>query len=167
MNRTWSFRKYIKNIFGILKSLYVSLRVTVPYLFGIGDSRKEVTENYPDPTSSKTPEDLPLNVRGILYNDIDLCTGCGECAEVCPVKCIHIETEPGPQLGKKWVSVFDIDLRKCIHCGFCTDVCAPNSLMHTNQFESASYFSKDLVLNFGRGHVSPVQKKRWNLLNEE
>src|SRR5690349_21871329 len=35
--------------------------------------------------------------RGFLHNDIERCSGCRYCADVCPIDCIHIETEPGPE----------------------------------------------------------------------
>lgn len=143
----------------MLRSLYTAL----PYLMNVrsGDLKKEVTEQYPDPVSSRIAEELPARSRGLLSNDIDRCTGCKECEIVCPVDCITIETEPGPNLNKIWVSVFDIDLSRCIFCGLCVEVCQPTSLTHTRKYESSVYDLPDLVASFGRGRVTPEQQRKW------
>jgi len=41
------------------------------------------------------------------------CTGCGECADRCPVHCIKHAPD----------DVFKIDLRHCVDCGCCVKVC--------------------------------------------
>lgn len=160
---------YFKTVFQGFRSVLGSSFTVFPYLFGIGEHRKEVTEQYPDPVSSRTEDDLPTKFRGILYNDIDRCTGCRECQVVCPADCIQIETEPGPDLTKTWVSVFDIDFGQCMFCGLCVESCQPQSLYHTRQFEGAVYDLNDLVRSFGKGRVTPEQRQRWETmrLNEE
>lgn len=156
-----SMRNYFRTIIWSVRSVCGSFMTAFPYLFGTGDLRKEVTEQYPDPVSSKTVDDLPPRSRGLLFNDIDRCTGCKECQEVCPTECIHVEVEPSTDLAKAWVSIFDIDFAKCIFCGLCVDVCAPASLTHTRRYENAVYQPSDLVQSFGRGRVTPEQQARW------
>lgn len=131
------------------------------YALGVGENRREITEQYPDPVSSRTETDLPARVRGLLFNDIEKCTGCGECVTVCPMSCIELEAEPGPDLDKKWVSVFSIDFGACVYCGFCVETCKPNSLIHTKKFELAHDDLKDLVLTFGRGKISGALRDKW------
>ncbi len=137
-----------------------------PYLLRWGDLRKEVTEGYPDPISSKTADDLPTRSRGLLFNDIDRCTGCGECEKVCPSRCIKIKDEPGADPSKLWVSVFDIDFSRCIFCGLCVEVCQPGSLAHTRQYEGAAYQVSDLVASFGRGTVTDEHRSKWAILRK-
>lgn len=140
----------------------------LPYLLSVrsGDLRKEVTEQYPDPVSSRTPDELPPRSRGLLFNDIDRCTGCKECERVCPVSCIQVENEPGVDASKTWVAVFDIDFAKCTFCGLCVEVCEPQSLVHTRQYERAVYDPGDLVASFGRGRVTPEQREKWAAMRE-
>ncbi|BCV21712.1 4Fe-4S binding protein [Moorella sp. Hama-1] len=45
--------------------------------------------------------------------DEDKCTGCGSCAEVCPVEAITID------------NIATIDPDECLECGACVDEC-PN-----------------------------------------
>jgi formate hydrogenlyase subunit 6/NADH:ubiquinone oxidoreductase subunit I len=152
---------YLRDVFWGIRSVWASCMTALPYLFSAGEYRKEITEQYPDPISSRTPDDLPPRTRGLLFNDIDRCSGCKECEKVCPTQCIRVETEPGADASKIWVSVFDIDFARCIFCGLCVEACQPQSLVHTRQYEGSVYSLTDLVASFGRGHVTPEQRAKW------
>lgn len=161
-----SFRIYLRNVGLGFWSIVESCLTGLPYLLRWGELRKEVTEGYPDPISSKTADDLPPRSRGLLFNDIDRCTGCRECEKVCPAQCIRIEEEPGSDSSKTWVSVFDVSFYSCVFCGLCVDVCQPGSLVHTRQYEGAAYQLTDLVASFGRGDVTPEQKAKWAAIRQ-
>lgn len=156
--------RYFVALYKSFTSITTAVKATLPYLIGSRsrDVRREITEQYPDPVSSRTPEDLPARSRGHLFNDIEKCTGCGDCEKVCPVNCISIETEMGPDPQKTWVAVFDIDQSRCVYCGLCTDVCPPQSIVNTHQFEGAVYQLEDLVMSFGRGRVTFEQRQKWD-----
>jgi formate hydrogenlyase subunit 6/NADH:ubiquinone oxidoreductase subunit I len=152
---------YVRSLAAGARSVWESCWTAVPYLFSAGEYRKEVTEQYPDPISSKTVDDLPPRSRGLLRNDIDLCTGCRDCEQVCPTQCIRIETDPGADTKKIWVSIFDIDHAQCVFCGLCVEACQPASLTHTKNYESAVEDLTDLVAHFGRGKVTSEQRAKW------
>ena len=162
-----SIKKYFKEVLWGARSIFGSCMTVAPYLFRWGELRKEVTEGYPDPVSSKTADDLPARSRGLLFNDIDRCTGCGECVQICPSQCISLEIEPGAEPSKQWVSVYDIDFSKCVFCGLCVESCEPASLFHTKQYEGAAYQISDLIASFGRGELSQEQRERWALLRDQ
>lgn len=162
-----TLRNYFSERMLSIRSTCGSFMTAFPYLLGVGDYRKEVTEQYPDPISSKTADDLPPRSRGLLFNDIDRCTGCRACEKVCPTRCIQIEVERGTGIGKDWVSVFDIDVSRCVFCGLCVEVCQPASLSHTKHYESASYAITDMVSSFGRGRITPEQKQKWAELRRQ
>jgi formate hydrogenlyase subunit 6/NADH:ubiquinone oxidoreductase subunit I len=167
MNRSISrtFVSYLKDVLWGFRSIGGSLMTALPYLLSVrsGELRKEVTEQYPDPISARMADDLPPRTRGLLFNDIERCTGCRECERTCPVRCISIvNEEAGP--SKIWVSVFDIDFSRCIFCGLCVEACAPSSLIHTKQYEGAVYCLPDLVANFGRGQITDEQREKWEEL---
>ncbi|MDR3607472.1 MAG: 4Fe-4S binding protein [Oligoflexia bacterium] len=154
-------KNYLVDILSGFHSACGSFMTALPYLFGKGDLRKEVTEQYPDPISSKTADDLPPRSRGLLFNDIDRCTGCKSCQKICPTDCIQIEVDQRPDSAKVWVSVFDIDFSNCVFCGLCVEVCQPQSITHTRNYERAAYGPKELVASFGRGKITPEQKAKW------
>ncbi len=157
-------RVYFSSISAGVRSLVQACSSILPYLWSATELRKEVTEQYPDPVSSRTPDELPSRTRGLLENDIQRCTGCKECEEVCPVKCIKVENEPGEDPGKTWVAVFDIDHASCIFCGLCVEVCAPQSLIHTREYEGAALALPQLVTSFGRGRVTDEQREKWDIM---
>lgn len=150
-----------------LRTLWKSFMVTLPYLHNRQEQRRCVTEQYPDPVSSRTEEDLPAKTRGLLFNDIDRCTGCGDCVSACPVKCIDLEATEVTADKKRWVGVFDIDFGKCVFCGDCVVACEPQSLKHTKQFERASFLAADLKASFGRGRLSGEQVRRWQSMKTD
>ncbi len=148
-----SLWKYFREIYSSVVSHRNALSATLPYLFPYfsNDLTKEVTEQYPDPVSSRTPSELPSRFRGLVNNQISKCTGCQECEKICPSKCIHVEVEPADESGRLWVSIFDIDDARCIFCGLCVEVCEPASLSHTREFERAGDTLQQLKRSFGKG----------------
>jgi len=49
--------------------------------------------------------------------DEKLCSGCGNCPQVCPVEAIHLEARDGI------LSVSEVDALRCVGCGNCVVVC--------------------------------------------
>ncbi len=158
---------YLQDVWWSVRSVLTSCFTAIPYLFSAGEERKEVTEQYPDPISSRTADDLPPRSRGLLYNDIERCTGCRECELTCPVQCIGIAAEPGAESEKLWVSSFKIDFSKCVFCGLCVESCEPQSLVHTKQYEGAVYSLESMVSEFGRGEITAQQRERWAKMRKQ
>ncbi len=142
-------------LFDGIRSLIQALSAALPYLFNANPNtlRKEVTEQYPDPVSSRTTDDLPPRTKGLIQNDIQQCIGCQDCAKVCPVDCILVESERSEETQKEWVAIFDVDHSRCISCGLCVEVCPTNSLTHSKRYEYARTDRKEMVESFGRGEA--------------
>lgn len=158
---------YFLGVWSFIRAFFGSFFTAFPYLVGMGEFRKEVTEQYPDPISSRTEDDLPPRTRGLLFNDIERCTGCRECERVCPTECFIVETHEGPEASKLWVSTFDIDLSRCVFCGLCVEVCQPQSLVHTRKYEGAARKTSGMVKRFGRGEITPEQREKWAILRKQ
>lgn len=125
----------------------------IEHFFNKDEIRKIDTEFYPDPVSSRGKDDFPARARGLVFNEIEKCTGCGDCANICPTQCIAIESQKSARNNRAWVSKFDIDFSNCVFCGLCVEVCEPESLIQTKEVQAAVFDLTDLVATFGRGNL--------------
>ena len=75
------------------------------------------------------PKKPARRYRGFHLNDWERCTGCGNCADICPNEAITMveipELEPHP--GEKNERP-QLDYGRCCFCGLCIDICPPGSL---------------------------------------
>jgi len=91
----------------------------VNYLF-----KKPRTLRYPF-----EPKEPALRYRGFHLNDWEKCTGCGNCADICPNEAVtmveipEIEPKPGEKNERP-----KLDYGRCCFCGLCVDICPPGSL---------------------------------------
>ncbi|MCJ2539865.1 MAG: FAD-dependent oxidoreductase, partial [Candidatus Thermoplasmatota archaeon] len=74
------------------------------------------------------------------YIDADVCTGCGLCAQWCPIEAISSYDEGvGDQAAVSVLYpqtvplVYVIDRDRCIGCGLCAEVCAANAVDYTQK----------------------------------
>lgn len=67
--------------------------------------------------------------RGLHLNDREACTGCGNCADICPNQAITMVEQPDVEAkaGKK-NELPQVDYGRCCFCGLCVDICPPGSL---------------------------------------
>jgi len=115
---------------------------------------KSVTLQYPT-----VKMQMPERTRAKLFNKIEDCIGCGQCARVCPTDCIEIQTEKrGKDEPAVFASdgtaiklrtyVFDIDMTLCCYCALCTFPCPTHCLVMTPEYEYTVYDKKDHLYHF-------------------
>jgi len=54
---------------------------------------------------------------------------------VCPALAITIDSAPRAEDGQRRTTRYDIDLFKCIFCGFCEESCPVDSIVETHVHE--------------------------------
>ena len=136
-----TFTGYLKNIWTAIRTTFKGMMITFKYVYGV----KPVTVEYPE-----VKEVLPDNSRSRLYNDVENCISCMQCATACPVDCIYIAAvkrdKDAPKLKttsgnpiRLDLTQYTIDTTLCCYCGLCTTVCPTECLTHTTEFKSHSF----------------------------
>lgn len=119
-------------------------------LFGIAKHiRGSYTYQYPE---EQRPLSKRVRTRHRLMKREDgspRCVACMMCETVCPARCIDIvaSEHPDPNIEKVPAS-FDLDLGKCVYCGFCVEVCPEDAIrMDTHILDTAAYSRKAMQLD--------------------
>lgn len=120
-------------------------KIILKYVRPRESRHKLAIEQYPDPISGRGSQDMFPKYRGYLSNDLDKCTGCGDCLPVCPVSALGLDAEMLPG-GDMKVRGYSIDLGKCYSCGACVEICPVSSLYFTKKYEMAPKNKEDLLV---------------------
>lgn len=75
------------------------------------------------------------------------CVACFMCSTNCPADCIMIQAGENPDLPQeKYPVVFEIDLLRCVYCGYCVDACPCNVIYMTRDDELATLTRGEAIL---------------------
>ncbi len=113
----------------LLFELVKGLMVTGRHLFA-----RKITIQYPEERTPMSPRFRGLHALRRYPNGEERYIACKWCEAVCPACAITIESEE-PADGTRRTTRYDIDLFKCIYCGFCEESCPVDSIVETRIFE--------------------------------
>jgi NADH-quinone oxidoreductase subunit I len=118
--------------------LIKGLQITFQHLF-----KKAVTLQYPEERPVVSPNFRGLHALKVSHNNAK-CVACYLCPTVCPAKCITVEAGEDAN-HDKFAAKYEIDLLRCIFCGYCVEACPVDALAMTQVFELANYKRTDFV----------------------
>jgi len=120
--------------------LIKGLQITFSHLF-----KKAVTLQYPEQRPNVAP-----NFRGLhtlkVSHDKAKCVACYLCPTVCPAKCITVEAGEDAN-HEKFAAIYEIDMLRCIFCGYCVEACPVDAIGMTQTFELANYKREDFIFS--------------------
>ncbi len=100
--------------------------------------------------------------RGLHYNDLEECIGCGNCSTICMNKAIDMIPIEGIK-GQKGDSGLRprVDNGRCCWCGLCVEVCPTGSLSLTKDYIFVSENADDFLWIPGVSNPDGEQRRSW------
>ena len=154
--------KWIKDFFKtyLLFELVQGMALTGRYLFA-----RKITVQFPEEKTPQSNRFRGLHALRRYPNGEERCIACKLCEAVCPALAITIDSEQRED-GTRRTTRYDIDLSKCIFCGFREESCPVDSIVETRIFEyhaekrSELLYTKPMLLAIGDKNEEQIAADR-------
>ena len=116
--------------------------------------RPKHTLNYPYEKGPLSPRFRGEHALRSYPKGEERCSALKLWAAVCPAQAITIEADPRED-GSRRTTRYDIDMTKCIYCGFCEEACPVDAIVEGPNYEFATetreelYYDKEKLLANG------------------
>ena len=133
----------------LLTELISGLALTFKYMF-----KAPATVNYPYEKGPLSPRFRGEHALRRYPNGEERCIACKLCEAICPALAITIEAEARED-GSRRTTRYDIDMTKCIYCGFCQEARPVDAIVEGPNYEFAAetreelFYDKDKLLANG------------------
>ncbi len=148
-------KKYLKRINGMsfidslyLPAIFKGMLITLKhFLF-----TKPWTTQYPEELKAPVPRFRGKHVMKRDEQNRERCTACYCCQYSCPADCIVIvAAEVTPEIQHnhpedKYAKSFEIDLLRCIFCGFCQDACPKAAIFLEEEYALAGFSDRSTYI---------------------
>ena len=114
------------------------------------------------------PGSFKVNIwRKSKYVDPDKCTGCDDCAEVCPVEVVNPFDEKLSTRKAIYIEfpqavpiIYTIDYENCVGCGSCDRVCEPEAISFLEKSEEIEVNVGSVIVATGFEVFEPTEMRK-------
>lgn len=108
-------------------------------VYNIFNQKKMPTLNYPEEKYEYGPRFKGNHILTVKKDGSVRCTACMLCATNCPAQCIKITAaEHEDPSVEKYPIAYEIDVLRCVFCGFCEEACPVDAVRMGPEWQTAA-----------------------------